>query len=36
VTAKLRNPATDSPERAHVLLSMLDEIRVKLDIPTQG
>ncbi len=30
------NPATDSPERAHVLLSMLDDIRVKLDIPTQG
>jgi ethanolamine ammonia-lyase large subunit len=30
------NPATDSPERAHALLSMLDDIRVKLDIPTQG
>jgi ethanolamine ammonia-lyase large subunit len=30
------NPATDSPERAHALLSMLDEIRIKLDIPTQG
>jgi ethanolamine ammonia-lyase large subunit len=30
------NPATDSPERAHRLLSMLDEIRTKLDIPTQG
>ena len=29
------NPATDSPERARALLSMLDEIRVKLDIPTQ-
>src|SRR5215208_3310051 len=29
------NPATDSPERAHQLLSMLDEIRSKLDIPTQ-
>ena len=29
------NPATDSPERAHALLSMLDEIRIKLDIPTQ-
>jgi ethanolamine ammonia-lyase large subunit len=29
------NPATDSPERAHQLLSMLEEIRVKLDIPTQ-
>ena len=30
------NPATDSPERAHRLLSMLDEIRGKLDIPTQS
>ena len=30
------NPATDSPERAHRLLSMLDDIRVKLDIPTQS
>ena len=30
------NPATDSPERAHTLLSMLDEIRIKLDIPTQS
>src|SRR5215213_3301006 len=30
------NPATDSPERAHKLLSMLDDIRVKLDIPTQS
>lgn len=29
------NPATDSPERAYALLSMLDEIRAKLDIPTQ-
>ncbi|MGA7490137.1 MAG: ethanolamine ammonia-lyase subunit EutB, partial [Xanthobacteraceae bacterium] len=29
------NPATDSPERAHALLSMLEELRVKLDIPTQ-
>src|SRR6516225_6879997 len=29
------NPATDSPERAHTLLSMLDEIRTKLEIPTQ-
>src|SRR6185436_8839694 len=29
------NPATDSPERAHQLLSMLDVIRAKLDIPTQ-
>lgn len=30
------NPATDSPERAHALLSMLDEIRIKLDIPAQS
>src|SRR4051794_19471790 len=30
------NPATDSSERAHALLSMLDEIRIKLDIPTQS
>jgi ethanolamine ammonia-lyase large subunit len=29
------NPATDSPERTHTLLSMLDEIRAKLEIPTQ-
>jgi ethanolamine ammonia-lyase large subunit len=29
------NPATDSPERAHRLLSMLEDIRVKLDIPAQ-
>jgi ethanolamine ammonia-lyase large subunit len=29
------NPATDSPERAHALLAMLEEVRVKLDIPTQ-
>jgi ethanolamine ammonia-lyase large subunit len=29
------NPATDSPQRAHALLSMLEEVRVKLDIPTQ-
>ncbi len=29
------NPATDSPERTHALLSMLDNIRAKLDIPTQ-
>jgi len=29
------NPATDSPEQTYVLLSMLDEIRSKLDIPTQ-
>ncbi len=30
------NPATDSPQSTHTLLSMLEEIRVKLDIPTQG
>ena len=30
------NPATDSPDRTHTLLSMLDEIRIKLDIPTQS
>ena len=30
------NPATDSIDRAHRLLSMLDEIRIRLDIPTQG
>jgi ethanolamine ammonia-lyase large subunit len=29
------NPATDSPERTHALLCMLDEIRTKLEIPTQ-
>jgi ethanolamine ammonia-lyase large subunit len=30
------NPATDSPERAHALLRMLDDIRTKLEIPTQS
>jgi ethanolamine ammonia-lyase large subunit len=30
------NPATDSPERAHALLSMLEDIRLKLDMPTQS
>jgi ethanolamine ammonia-lyase large subunit len=30
------NPATDSPDRTHALLSMLEEIRTKLEIPTQG
>jgi ethanolamine ammonia-lyase large subunit len=30
------NPATDSPERAHRLLSMLENIRIKLEIPTQS
>ena len=29
------NPATDSPERTHALLCMLDELRAKADIPTQ-
>ncbi|MFD2182325.1 ethanolamine ammonia-lyase subunit EutB [Rhodoplanes azumiensis] len=29
------NPATDSPERTRTLLRMLDDIREKLDIPTQ-
>ena len=29
------NPATDSPDRAHQLLSMLEDIRTKLAIPTQ-
>ena len=30
------NPATDSPASAHTLLSMLDEIIAKLEIPTQA
>jgi ethanolamine ammonia-lyase large subunit len=30
------NPATDSPASAHALLTMLEELRVKLDIPTQS
>jgi len=30
------NPATDSPERTRTLLCMLDEIRIKLDLPTQS
>jgi ethanolamine ammonia-lyase large subunit len=30
------NPATDSPERAHALVCMLDDIRIKLEIPTQS
>ena len=30
------NPATDSPGHAHGLLSLLDEVRQKLDIPTQS
>src|SRR4029077_6836010 len=30
------NPATDSVGRAHQLVSMLDDIRSKLEIPTQS
>src|SRR5258708_28000775 len=30
------NPATDSPERTHALVCMLDDIRAKLEIPTQS
>jgi ethanolamine ammonia-lyase large subunit len=30
------NPASDSPDRAYALVAMLDEIRTKLDIPTQS
>jgi ethanolamine ammonia-lyase large subunit len=30
------NPATDSPERAHTLLALLDDVRCRLDIPTQS
>jgi ethanolamine ammonia-lyase large subunit len=30
------NPATDSPERTHTLLCLLDEVRDKLEIPTQS
>ncbi len=30
------NPATDSPERGHVLLCMIEDIRQKLDIPAQS
>ncbi|HEX5326624.1 MAG TPA: ethanolamine ammonia-lyase subunit EutB [Acetobacteraceae bacterium] len=30
------NPATDSPERTLRLLELLDEVRVRLDIPTQS
>jgi ethanolamine ammonia-lyase large subunit len=30
------NPATDSPDNARALLVMLDEIRTKLEIPTQS
>ncbi len=30
------NPATDSPQSAYALLAMLDELREKLDVPTQS
>ncbi len=30
------NPAADSPDRTHALLSLLEDIRVKLGIPTQS
>ena len=30
------NPATDSPERTLALLAMLDDVRTRLDIPTQS
>ncbi len=30
------NPATDSPERTHALLCLLDDARTRLDIPTQS
>ncbi len=30
------NPAADSPDRTHALLSLLEDIRVKLAIPTQS
>jgi len=30
------NPATDSPEHAHALLSLLDDVRQRLAIPTQS
>ena len=30
------NPATDSPDRTHALLCLLDEMRCKLDIPMQS
>ena len=30
------NPAADSPDRTHALLSLLEDIRVKLSIPTQS
>jgi ethanolamine ammonia-lyase large subunit len=30
------NPATDSPQRTHTLLSLLDELRQRLEIPVQS
>jgi ethanolamine ammonia-lyase large subunit len=30
------NPATDSPQRTHILLCLLDDIRQRLDIPAQS
>jgi ethanolamine ammonia-lyase large subunit len=30
------NPATDSPQRTHTLLCLLDEMRQRLEIPTQS
>lgn len=30
------NPASDSPKRVHDLLSMLDDLRQRLDVPTQS
>jgi ethanolamine ammonia-lyase large subunit len=30
------NPATDSPERARALVTMLDDLRLKLDLPAQS
>ena len=30
------NPAADSPDRTHALLSLLEDIRIKLAIPTQS
>ena len=30
------NPATDSPDRTHALLCLLEDARLRLDIPTQG
>jgi ethanolamine ammonia-lyase large subunit len=30
------NPATDSPERCYELLRLIDELRIRLDVPTQS